>query len=33
MLAEIDSLCDERDRLKAEMPAPVRRHVLGGRKW
>ena len=33
MLAKIDSFCDERDRLKAEMPAPVRRHVLGGRKW
>ena len=33
MLAEIDGLCAERDRLKAEMPPPARRHVLGGRKW
>jgi hypothetical protein len=31
MLAKIDSLCAERDRLKADLPRP--RQVLGGRKW
>ena len=32
MLDKIDSLCTERDRLKAELPKPKGR-VLGGRKW
>jgi hypothetical protein len=32
MLDKIDSLCAERDRLKAELPRPKGR-VLGGRKW
>jgi hypothetical protein len=31
MLDKIDSLCAERDRLKAELPKPKGR-VLGGRK-
>jgi hypothetical protein len=33
MLAKIDSLCVERDKLKAHLPPPARRQVLGGRKW
>jgi hypothetical protein len=33
MLDKIDALCAERDKLKAELPPPVRRQVLGGRKW
>lgn len=32
MLHKIDSLCAERDRLKAELPEPKGR-VLGGRQW
>jgi hypothetical protein len=32
MLDKLDSLCAERDRLKAELPRPKGR-VLGGRKW
>jgi len=32
MLDKIDSLCAERDRLKAELPKP-KVIVLGGRKW
>jgi hypothetical protein len=32
MLDKIDGLCAERDRLKAQLPAP-RRNVLGGRQW
>jgi hypothetical protein len=32
MLDKIDSLCAERDRLKAELPKPKGK-VLGGRKW
>ena len=32
MLHNIDSLCVERDRLKAELPKPKGR-VLGGRQW
>jgi hypothetical protein len=33
MLAKIDGLCAERDRLKAEQPPVGARQVLGGRKW
>ena len=33
MLAKIDSLCDERDRLKKEQSGPMIRRVLGGRSW
>jgi hypothetical protein len=33
MLAKIESLCDERDRLKKEQCAPTRGRVLGGRSW
>jgi len=32
MLDKIDELCEQRDRLKAELP-PTRSKVLGGRKW
>jgi hypothetical protein len=32
MLAKIDDLCAERDRLKKE-GAALRRRVLGGRSW
>ena len=33
MLSKIDTLCAERDRLKAEQPPAKARHALGGRKW
>lgn len=33
MLAKIDTLCAERDRLKAENPPEKPRMVLEGRKW
>jgi hypothetical protein len=33
MLTKIDTLCAERDKLKAELPKPAARRVLGGRKW
>ena len=33
MLAKIENLCAERDRLKAENPPERTRIVLGGRKW
>ena len=34
MLAKIDGLCAERDRLKAEEEgAPTKGRVLGGRSW
>jgi len=32
MLNKIDELCEQRDRLKKELP-PARSNVLGGRKW
>lgn len=32
MFDKIDTLCADRDRLKAEIPRPKGR-VLGGRKW
>jgi hypothetical protein len=32
MLDKIDTLCAERDRLRAELPKPKGR-ALGGRKW
>ena len=32
MLDKIDSLCTERDRIKAELPRPKSK-VLGGRNW
>jgi len=32
MLGKIDSLCAERDGLKAELPK-AKGNVLGGRKW
>jgi hypothetical protein len=31
MLAKIDGLCDERDRLKKEEGGPTKGRVLGGR--
>ena len=33
MLAKIDGLCDERDRLKKEQDGPMKGRVLGGRSW
>jgi hypothetical protein len=33
MLAKIDALCAERDRLKKELPGPTAGRVLGGRTW
>ncbi len=32
MLDKIDTLCADRDRMKAQLPKPKGR-VLGGRKW
>ncbi|WP_338139830.1 MULTISPECIES: hypothetical protein [Bradyrhizobium] len=32
MLDKIDTLCADRDRMKAQLPKPNGR-VLGGRKW
>jgi len=33
MQAKIESLCDERDRLKKEEGSPMKGRVLGGRSW
>jgi hypothetical protein len=33
MLAKIDELCAERDRLKTAQPGPTAGRVLGGRRW
>jgi hypothetical protein len=33
MLRNIDRLCEERDRLKKELPGPTKGKVLGGRRW
>jgi hypothetical protein len=33
MLAKIEGLCDERDRLKKEEGGPTKGRVLGGRSW
>ena len=33
MLAKIDDLCAERDRLKAEQGGQTKGRVLGGRSW
>jgi len=33
MLDKIDSLCAERDKLKALEPGPTKGKVLGGRRW
>jgi hypothetical protein len=33
MLAKIDSLCAERDRLRKEQCGPVKGKALGGRNW
>ena len=33
MLAKIEDLCAERDRLKREEGGPTRGRVLGGRSW
>jgi hypothetical protein len=32
MLSKIDQLCEQRDRLKRELP-PSKGKVLGGRQW
>ena len=33
MLTKVDTLCAERDRLKAALPGPSQGKVLGGRRW
>jgi hypothetical protein len=33
MLDKIDSLCAEREKLKAEQHHPMKGKVLGGRQW
>jgi hypothetical protein len=33
MLAKIEGLCAERDRLKKKLPGPTAGKALGGRKW
>jgi hypothetical protein len=33
MLAKIDTLCAERDRLRKEQGGPVKGKALGGRSW
>jgi len=33
MLAKIDGLCDERDRLKKEQGGPTKGCMLGSRSW
>ena len=33
MLAKLEGLCAERDRLKAEQGGPTKGRVLGGRSW
>jgi hypothetical protein len=33
MLDKIDSLCAQRDKLKAEQKHPMEGKVLGGRNW
>jgi hypothetical protein len=33
MLAKIDGMCAERDRLKKAEPNPMKGKVLGGRRW
>lgn len=33
MLDKIDTLCADRDRLKADQPGPTKGKVLGGRRW
>jgi hypothetical protein len=33
MLARIEGLCAERDRLKKEQDGPMKGRVLGGRSW
>ena len=33
MLTKIDTLCAERDRVKAEQPGHNKGKVLGGRRW
>jgi hypothetical protein len=33
MLHSIDRLCEERDRLKKELPGPTKGKMLGRRRW
>jgi hypothetical protein len=33
MLAKVDELCAERDRLRKEQGGPVKGKALGGRNW
>lgn len=33
MLAKIDELCVQRDRLRKDEPSPLKGKALGGRRW
>jgi hypothetical protein len=33
MLSTIDGLCEQRDKIKKELPPPLKGKVLGGRRW
>ena len=33
MLNKIDELCLEWDKLKKDLPGPIKGKVLGGRQW
>jgi hypothetical protein len=33
MITKVEGLRAERDRLKKERPQPLKRRVLGGRRW
>jgi hypothetical protein len=33
MLANIDGMCSQRDKLKKERDGPTKGKVLGGRSW
>jgi hypothetical protein len=33
MLEKVDSLCAQREKLKAELKHPMKGKVLGGRQW
>ena len=33
MLNKIDELCEQRDKLKRDLPAPAKGKALGGRRW
>lgn len=33
MLDKIDGLCEQRDKIKKELPGAMKGKVLGGRRW